>query len=229
MVVGGSGLYIQSFLTGLSTSEAPSSHNSGMSGKEFDGVSSSELLLQCDENELYEKLQEVDPDSAARISPNDTYRIRRALEYYTTTRKRISEDRPGLLKLEERVLALKLFLHRARGELYRRINERVDRMVEEGLFDEVREILSNGFTPQMQSMRTVGYTEVCQYLTGDLSRDETIALIKKNTRNYAKRQLTWFKRLHSWLWVSLDQRTIEDVTREIEVRWRKWEEDQKEV
>ena len=124
--------------------------------------------------------------------------------------------------MKERVDALKIFLHRDREELYGRIDGRMDSMMAMGLFDEVRSLLDGGCTPEMQAMRTVGYAEACRCLGGELDRGDAVELIKKNTRNYAKRQLTWFRRLPSWRWISMSDRTSSKTAERIVSMWREW-------
>lgn len=184
IVVGGSGLYIQSLVDGF-----------------FAGPSRDQELRET----LYEKLhaegaakllkelQAVDPDTALRVLPSNTRRIVRALEVYYLTGIPISRHHRD--QAVERTFEPVFFgLAWGRETLYDRINARVERMIRKGLVQEVRSLLKRGYSPSLNSLQTVGYREACQYLEGKIDRTRMVELIKQNSRRFAKRQLTWFRR-----------------------------------
>ncbi|HHV62049.1 MAG TPA: tRNA (adenosine(37)-N6)-dimethylallyltransferase MiaA [Firmicutes bacterium] len=154
---------------------------------------------------LYEKLREVDSVAAGRIHPNDLRRITRALEVYILTGRPISKLQEGH---EGRVFhydpTVTICLTRNRANLYARINARVDRMMEMGLVDEVRWLLEHGNRRALTSGQATGYKELTYYMDGLCTLDEAVNLIKRNTRRYAKRQITWFKKEPGVTWVNLD-------------------------
>lgn len=146
------------------------------------------------DNDLYERLEMIDPAAKEAIPKGNMKRVIRALEYYHVTGKRISdhnrEEREKESPYDLRFFVLTL----PRDILYDRINRRVDIMVKDGLFEETENLISLGVKPEMTSMQGLGYKQAYKYLTGVYSRDEAIDAIKKETRHFAKRQLTWFKK-----------------------------------
>lgn len=163
---------------------------------------------------LHERLARIDPRRAAEIHPKDKVRLVRALEIYHVTGRlphEVWRERSSPLK-EGHFLKLALFL--PRNELYARINARVQRMVEAGLVEETQRVLSMGFSPQVKPLQAIGYKEALWYLRGLLSREEMISKIQRRTRNYAKRQITWFKK-EGFIWVPPH---LEEVLNRI----RKW-------
>lgn len=146
---------------------------------------------------LHQELERVDPSSAKRIHPNDTKRIIRAMEVTEQTGIPFSELTK---KGESRYDALWLGLTMPRDQLYERINQRVDLMMEEGLLDEVKRLREAGYHLPLTSIQAIGYKEIYQYLEGELSLEAAIDRIKKGTRNYAKRQLSWFRRMPNIHW-----------------------------
>jgi tRNA dimethylallyltransferase len=182
LVVGGSGLYLRSLLTGL-----------------FDGPSAEdELRAELEErlkssgaDALLDELRAVDPETAARLRPWNTRRIVRALEVHALSGKPISE-----LHRTKPVVpfdAVRIGLGWPRARLYERVNARVIGMVNEGLVEEAMRLLEAGHSPGLRSLQTVGYREAIAHLSGRISREEMIAQIQMNTRRFAKRQLTWFR------------------------------------
>ena len=191
LVVGGTGLYLRALFNGL-----------------FDGPSRCESLrgrLQQQarrkgDTYLHRLLARVDPDSAGRISPRDRPKIIRALEVYFLTAKPISlHFRTATEKLQGFRL-LKIGLSPARDLLYRRIEERVDRMFAGGLVEEVRSILAKGYSPECKPLQSLGYLHVLQFLQGELPLQAAADATKQATRNYAKRQLTWFRKEENVTW-----------------------------
>ncbi len=145
-------------------------------------------------------------------NPNDLKRIIRALEVYKITGKSISEyTKENEKKLYDIPYNINYFvLNMNREILYDRINKRVDIMIDKGLIEEVKKLKSMGYTPDMQSMKGIGYKEILFYLNGDISLNEAIYLIKKGSRNYAKRQLTWFRKDKRAIWVDKDKYSSEE-------------------
>lgn len=153
---------------------------------------------------LHEKLRALNPEKAEEIHPNNIHRVMRAIEIATHQ----GGDQQAFLAVNRKidVYDFKLVvLTRDREDLYDRINRRVHLMVNNGLFEEVEGLIKLGLTAEHQSMKGIGYKEVVQYFQGLLSYDETIALIQQNSRHYAKRQITWFKRYRDAIWVNLSQ------------------------
>jgi len=182
-VVGGTGMYIRMLVHGVC--DAPPR----------DEELRSELEAEIDERgapRLHVRLAKIDPESAERISQNDRTRIVRALEIFELTGTRPSELREGHGFSERRYDALKIGLDVPREELYRRIDSRVERMVEDGLEGEARGLLER-YGRDAQPFAAVGYREMAAYLSGEIDLAEAVRLIKRNTRRLAKRQLTWFR------------------------------------
>ncbi|HOJ78774.1 MAG TPA: tRNA (adenosine(37)-N6)-dimethylallyltransferase MiaA [Bacillota bacterium] len=152
---------------------------------------------------LHDQLATIDPEAAGRIHPNDLFRIIRALEVYHKTGTPISKLQ---YQKEFKYPSIFIFLNRDREELYRRIELRVDLMITEGLIDEVAGLLKMGYSPELKPMKGLGYQQICDYLAGKISKDEAISLIKQKTRNYAKRQITWFKKEPIDLIVNLSEK-----------------------
>ncbi|MRR10181.1 tRNA (adenosine(37)-N6)-dimethylallyltransferase MiaA, partial [bacterium] len=148
---------------------------------------------------------------AGRLKLNDTVRTTRALEVHRLTGKPISQWHANERVKDRRIYHL-IVLDMDRDELYRRIERRVDAMIEQGLVAEVRGILDRGYAPSLNALRTVGYQEIIAHLDGDYGLDRAVELIKRNTRNFAKRQLTWFRGMKTaeWLAPGLLLRTIDD-------------------
>ncbi|MBT3181052.1 MAG: tRNA (adenosine(37)-N6)-dimethylallyltransferase MiaA [Deltaproteobacteria bacterium] len=182
-VVGGTGMYMRMLEKGLC--DAPPQDEEFRAVFE-DEVANSSLLDQ------HEKLRAIDPESAAAIHPNDRTRIERALEIHYLTGVPASEFRETHGFAEKRYDALKVGLNIGRADLYQRINDRVDMMVEEGLLKEVRTLLAK-YDFDCQPFKAVGYRELVAYINGEMDYDEAIELTKRNSRRYAKRQLTWFR------------------------------------
>lgn len=191
IIVGGTGLYISSLVDNVEFSDA----EQDMSVR----TRLQEELLKIGPEEMHKRLASVDPESAEAIHPNNTKRVIRALEIFETTGKTRTEyEKESKLNSSPYDFCL-IALTCERELLYERINKRVDIMKEQGLFDEVRSLLSDGIPKDCQSMQGIGYKEAVMAVTGEITEEESIELIKKNSRNYAKRQLTWFRR-GSYAW-----------------------------
>jgi tRNA dimethylallyltransferase len=194
MVVGGTGLYIRALMRGL------------FHGPPAD-IELRERLLQKEaeegEGSLYSDLARLDPEAALKIHPNDLRRTVRALEVYYLRDRKISEiqrehafkDKPYRFRL--------LFIVRGRSELYPRIEQRVDRMITDGLEDEVKGLMEKGYGEDLISMQGLGYKHFIDFFRGRTSREEAIALLKRDTKRYAKRQFTWFRREPEAVWVDV--------------------------
>lgn len=182
IAVGGSGLYIKALIDGI------------IESVEKDDEIREKLLREKEEygNEyLYDKLKDVDPESAKKMLPQNWKRVVRALEVYQSTGKPIWQHHQEQKNNSEYDF-VQIGLRWPREILYDIINNRVDKMIDDGLVEEVRSLLSQGFDKNLNSLNTVGYKEIISHLEGEITLERAIELIKRNTRHYAKRQLTWF-------------------------------------
>jgi tRNA dimethylallyltransferase len=206
-IVGGTGLYLKVLTRGLFRGPAGNSKlRSALYKKaERDGI-----------EVLHQKLQRQDPEAAWRIHPHDRLRIIRALEVYSLGHKPISlfQKEHGFREAPYEVL--KIGLHCERDELYRRIELRVERMMEMGWVDEVRALLNQGYGPGLKSMQSLGYRSIVAYLSGGVNLKEAILLIKRDTRRYAKRQITWFKPDPLINWFPTNQESFRTMERKVE-------------
>ena len=192
ILTGGTGFYIQSVLYDIDFTE-----NDG-------DESYRQMLSSCDAAALHAMLEEADPASAAAIHPNNIRRTIRALEFCHQTGGRISEHNLVQRQKESPYRFCYFVLTQNREAVYDRINRRVDQMMQDGLEEEVRRLKAQGLTPEMTSMKGLGYAEMLRYLDQEISREEAVRLIKRNTRHFAKRQLTWFRREKEVTWVDRD-------------------------
>ena len=186
IIVGGTGFYIQSVLYDIEFDVTDENHEYR---KELE-----QLAADKGNEYIHNMLKCVDPKAAEDIHFNNTKRIIRALEYFYETGKRISEHNEIQRKNESPYKFVYFVLNDDREALYYRINKRVDNMIDDGLFDEVKTILDLGYDENLTSMQGIGYKEMIQCVKGNLSIEEAAYQIKLNTRHFAKRQLTWFKR-----------------------------------
>ena len=207
ILVGGTGLYINSVIFDMDFC------NSGVKSE------LRERLNGKSDEELYAEITEIDPESAVKLTPKDRKRIVRALEiYYTTGVKKSESVNDGLFN-ETVYDCVALYTERPRTELYERINMRVDIMVEQGLVGEVRGLLDNGCPKESQSMQAIGYKEIIKHLDGEITLEEAVELIKINTRHYAKRQETWFKRYEIFNRIDMNNSPYEQSCNIIEARF----------
>ena len=205
IVIGGTGLYADSLIFGIEYPEL-----------EYDEEyrKSLEEMAKTDEGlkELYRRAKEIDEEAINKISENDRKRIIRILEIYHQTGKSKTEleieSRKNEVKYDYRVFAINM----DREVLYDRINKRVDLMIENGLIDEVKYLLEK-YKAFPTAMQGLGYKEVVQYLNNELTKDEMIDKIKQETRRYAKRQLTWFRKNKETIWLE----GLEDVKNNIDI------------
>lgn len=193
---GGTGLYICSLLDGADFSDGARDASYRAS------------LADIDADTLHERLAACDPESAAIIHKNNRPRVIRALEYYHVTGKPLSQHKAANKPPPYRTTLL--VLERPRDELYARIDQRVDGMMAAGLLDEVQRLLDNGVSPDENAMQGLGYKELVWYLRGRCTLKESVRLLKRNTRRYAKRQLTWWRRRSDAHWLPAES-TIDEV------------------
>jgi tRNA dimethylallyltransferase len=191
IVSGGTGLYIRALTRGLFV------------GPGQDAAIRKALNVEVENNglgSLYQRLERVDAFAASWIHPNDRQRIIRALEVYQSTGKPISAWQNEHAFRECRFSTVKIGLDRQREELYDRINQRCDQMIDAGLVREVKGLLEKGYSSDLHSLRSVGYRHMGLFLIGRMSFDEAVHLMKRDTRRLAKRQLTWFRRDEETRW-----------------------------
>ncbi len=197
IIVGGTGLYIDSLISGRDFAD----NQEDMSlRRELD-----EQFMRIGGEEMLKVLAAFDPERAGKLHPSDKRRIVRAIEIYklsgitATEHDRLTRQRPPRYEAARIVLNYK-----DRARLYERIDRRVEQMDALGLFDEVEALLNGGLSPDCTAMQAIGYKEAVLAVTGIISRKEAIALIQQNSRRYAKRQLTWFKRWENAHWIEWD-------------------------
>ncbi|RXT15205.1 tRNA (adenosine(37)-N6)-dimethylallyltransferase MiaA [Ammoniphilus sp. CFH 90114] len=195
MIVGGTGLYIQSVIYEYKFSEAQKDLSLRTALEEYTELHGKEALHQ--------RLQAIDPITAKRLHQNDVKRVIRALEIYELTGKPMAEYQQRSSESPYQLCLLGLTMERTL--LYERINMRVDLMISQGLVAEVQRLLDQGYDSSIPSLQGIGYKEVIDYLHGKTSLDEAIERIKKNSRNFAKRQLTWFRSMKDINWLDMTE------------------------
>ncbi len=193
IIVGGTGFYIQALLYDI---DFKKSKEDPIYRQKLDA-----LAKEKGNNYLHSKLEEVDSEAATKIHPNNIKKVIRALEYYKETGERISEHNKEQEKKESPYNFSYIVLTDEREHLYERINLRVDQMIEKGLVGEVKELLSKGCKKDMVSMQGLGYKEIIAFIEGETNLEESIYRLKRDTRHFAKRQLTWFKREKEVTWI----------------------------
>jgi len=194
IVTGGSGLYVKALIDGIVDLPTNSEiREELMAEKEKFSV-----------DYLYNHLSVVDPESAKTMLPTNWKRVIRALEVYTLTGKSLTEFHAAQNRNRPNYTFLQFGLNWKREFLYKRIEVRVDDMIQNGLVEEVESILAKGYSETLNSLNSVGYKEIIAYLKGACSLEEAISLIKRNTRRYAKRQLTWFRKDERIHWFNLE-------------------------
>ncbi len=197
IVVGGTGFYIQALLYDIDFSEN-------------DGDASyrqklEQIAKERGERNLHERLKAIDPAAALKIHENNVKRVIRALEFYHQTGQRISEHNERERQKESPYQFVYFVLNDDRKRLYERIDDRVDQMLKEGLVDEVAALRDMGCMRDMVAMQGLGYKEIFAFLEGELSLDEAVYRLKRDTRHFAKRQITWFKREKEVIWINKDE------------------------
>ena len=214
IIVGGTGFYIQALLYDIDFTE-----NDGDTAirRELEKLAQTQGA-GC----LHQMLQEIDPESAAAIHQNNVKRVIRAIEFYRQTGKKISLHNEQEREKQSPYQFLYYVLDTDRKTLYERIDRRVDLMMEHGLVDEVKHLADMGCTRDMVSMQGLGYKEILDYLSEEISLEEAVYILKRDTRHFAKRQITWFKRERDVRWLELEQfqndrkKVLEHILDEIE-------------
>lgn len=193
IVVGGTGFYIQALLYDIDFTE---SNEDTAYRQELE-----ELAKEKGADYLHALLREVDTASAETIHANNIKRVIRALEFYKQTGEKISEHNETERAKTSPYDFCYFVLNDDRARLYERINLRIDQMLEEGLVNEVKALKEKGYTKDMVSMQGLGYKEILDYLNGECTLEEAIYILKRDTRHFAKRQLTWFRRERDVIWI----------------------------
>lgn len=212
LLTGGTGLYLKGFQEGLFGMDTGSQaeQEANPDGEKV-RADLKRALIEQGRAALHERLAEIDPVSAARIHPNDTSRLLRALEVYVLTGRPWSEllarQQDQSDRLESRKNILKIGLAGERPWLYERINRRAAQMLASGFIEEVENLLSMGFSRELKPMQAIGYRHVVEFLDGCRDQTETLELLARDTRRYAKRQLTWFRRDPEIIWFRPEQLT----------------------
>jgi len=202
ILTGGTGFYIQAVVKDIDFSE---------NTEKSEVRSRLEQLAKDKGSEyLHQKLLEVDPDSAQKIHANNVKRVIRALEYYELTGEKISLHNEREAAKESPYCYAYFVLNDLREKLYQRIDARVDEMLKEGLVQEVEKLSRMGYTRNMVSMQGLGYKDILAYLEGECSLEEAVYILKRDTRHFAKRQITWFKREPDVIWVNKPEFGYED-------------------
>ncbi|OGV98834.1 MAG: tRNA (adenosine(37)-N6)-dimethylallyltransferase MiaA [Nitrospinae bacterium RIFCSPLOWO2_02_FULL_39_110] len=205
LVTGGTGLYIKALIENLACGIKKDNKIRERIKREFEARG---------EKAMYERLRKIDPSAASKIHPNDRYRIERALEVYYSSGKPISEfhreDKNRSKKQEakgkrERFKVSYFVLNMDRKLLYKRIEERVDGMISAGLLYETEKILKMGYDKNLKPFQCLGYLQMIKYLDGEMDFDSAVQEIKKETRRFAKRQLTWFKGVKDAIWIDISE------------------------
>lgn len=205
IVVGGSGLYIRGLIDGFSGERIADDQVKNRLKAEVENIG-----LPA----LYGRLKKVDPVTADKLPPGDTQRILRALEVYEVSGKLFSdfvEKEPTPASFESEFIGLTM----PRPNLYERIESRVDNMLEAGLIAEVKKLQDLGYSPKLNALQTVGYKEVFQFLSEEINIERMTSLIKQKTRNFAKRQFTWFKKDKRIKWIDLVEKPVDKIVREL--------------
>ncbi|MBR3401410.1 MAG: tRNA (adenosine(37)-N6)-dimethylallyltransferase MiaA [Parasporobacterium sp.] len=202
IITGGTGFYIQSVLYDI---EFTSSETDTSYRRELE-----QFAKEQGPQALHHLLEEADPEAAGQIHANNIKRTIRALEYFKETGQRISLHNEQQRLRHPAFNAAYFVLNRDRDVIYDRINQRVDIMLQQGLVQEVRSLLERGVSPDSLAMQGLGYKEIIRYLNNELTYEEAVDLIKKSTRHFAKRQLTWFRREKDVIWMNYEEYLSEE-------------------
>ena len=202
IIVGGTGFYIQALLYDIDFTE---NKNDDAYRQEME-----QLAAEKGAEYLHQMLAEVDPRSAQDIHANNVKRVIRALEFYHETGQKISEHNEKERQKTSPYNFAYFVLNDDRNRLYHRIDQRIDIMLDDGLVEEVRALRAKGYTRDMVSMQGLGYKEILDYLAGEISLEEAVYRIKRDTRHFAKRQITWFKRERDVIWLSKEEFQYQD-------------------
>lgn len=202
VMCGGTGLYINSVVNDITFGETDTNDDIR--------AELAKTAREKGNDALIEMLAEFDPVSAARLHPNNVRRVIRAIEFYKVTGQTISSHQEMTKQTEGRYNPIMFCIAWDRQKLYERINKRVDKMLEDGLLEEVKRLMEAGYTKALNSMKAIGYKELIDYYNGETTLEEAVELIKQSSRRYAKRQLTWFRRDKRIHWLNADG----DIVRE---------------
>jgi|DewCreStandDraft_4_1066084.scaffolds.fasta_scaffold03643_18 tRNA dimethylallyltransferase len=208
VITGGTGLYVESIIRGLFDSKDPSLELKN----ELQG-----LLKEKGLPYLVDMLNTLDPDATKEIDIKNSRRVIRAIEIIKANNIKLSEIKK---KTRETIYNDRYYffvLTVKRKELYNRVEKRVDNMIQSGLINEVKGLLDKGYKKELNSMQAIGYKEIIEFLSGNLTQEQVIELIKKNTRNYAKRQETWFKRYKEAMWIDITGMKAKNVAEKIKI------------
>ncbi|MEY8599391.1 tRNA (adenosine(37)-N6)-dimethylallyltransferase MiaA [Staphylococcus shinii] len=214
IIAGGTGLYIQSLIYNYDFEDETISEQKSL---EIEAKLSE--LDQLSNEELHQYLASFDEVSAQDIHPNNRKRVRRAIQYYLKTKKLLS-SRKKVQQFTENYDTLLLGIEMSRDILYQRINKRVDIMLERGLVSEVQQLVDNGYETS-QSMQAIGYKEIVPVIKQELSLDEATEKLKQHSRNYAKRQMTWFKNKLDVLWLDREKMSLSLMLEEVSLQIQK--------
>ncbi len=202
ILVGGTGFYIQAVLYDIDFTE----HGTNMDYRHM----LEEKAAREGAGTLHDMLREADPASADAIHANNVKRVIRALEFYHETGERISEHNEAERKKRSPYAFAYFVLNDRRERIYEKIDQRVDQMMQHGLLEEVQALRARGFTRDMVSMQGLGYKEMLDYLDGVCTLEEAVRILKRDTRHFAKRQLTWFRRERDVIWIDKDRFAYDD-------------------
>ena len=202
IVVGGTGFYIQALLYDIDFTE---NEEDTEYRKELE-----QLAAEKGADALHEMLRKVDSASAEAIHANNVKRVIRALEFHKQTGEKISEHNEQERAKSSPYDFCYFVLNDERERLYERINLRIDQMLDDGLVEEVMSLKDQGYTKEMVSMQGLGYKEILDYLNGNCTLEEAIYILKRDTRHFAKRQLTWFRRERDVIWVSKNEHNYDE-------------------
>nr|WP_102716366.1 tRNA (adenosine(37)-N6)-dimethylallyltransferase MiaA [Paenibacillus castaneae] len=207
-IVGGTGLYVESVCYGFQFADIGSDEAFRLEQERYAAEHGAEAL--------HARLAAIDPAAGKRLHPNDLRRVIRALEVFHMTGETFSDQQAGQSKESPYELCI-IGLTMDRAKLYRRIEERIDLMMEQGLVDEVKELLERNLPPQAVAMQGLGYKEIAEYLRGNCTLEAAVELLKRDTRRFAKRQLSWFRHMKDIHWIDMEQNfhnnliTIHDI------------------
>ncbi|NDO46038.1 tRNA (adenosine(37)-N6)-dimethylallyltransferase MiaA [Clostridium sp. MD294] len=207
ILVGGTGFYINAIV-----------YDTLFEQIEQDSTFRNDMYAFAKENgaeALYQKLKEIDPDYAKTLHANNVKRVTRALEYHHFTGQLFSKYNTEQKQKQSPYHTAMIVLTMERQKLYDRIEKRIDTMIEKGLLKEVEQLLKSGYTKDFVSMQAIGYKELIPYFSQQISLEQAIYDLKKNTRHFAKRQLTWFKRQTNGYWIDITDQNLEKATEEI--------------
>lgn len=202
IVVGGTGFYIQALLYDIDFTE---NEEDTEYRKELE-----QLAAEKGADALHEMLRKVDSASAEAIHANNVKRVIRALEFHKQTGGKISEHNEQERAKSSPYDFCYFVLNDERERLYERINLRIDQMLDDGLVEEVMSLKDQGYTKEMVSMQGLGYKEILDYLNGNCTLEEAIYILKRDTRHFAKRQLTWFRRERDVIWISKNEHNYDE-------------------